>query len=297
MKTTTLDTFIVGAGPVATALAGALRAGGVPVLGLWARRPAAARQASAIAGVASFSAAPPDLLLEADVVVLAVRDDAIAEVASMLLATGLITGRHVMLHCSGARSARDVLGHVSGHIGGVGTLHPLMALADGRSGIEALPRALFGVEGDRRGEAMAHALARAMGARSLVLSGQQMAAYHAAASMASNHLVALIDAAASLLTQLGLSDSDAVAALVPLARGSLDNVAARGPVLGLTGPIKRGDSDTVRRHLDHLPDDVRAVYHVLGTRTVELARRAGGASDAALEVIERLLSHPDRAQS
>src|SRR5690606_34361034 len=79
------NTFIVGAGPVATALAGAMRLGGIPVLGLWARTPQAARSAGAIAGVASYSTAPPDLMLEADVVVLAVRDDAIAEVATMLV--------------------------------------------------------------------------------------------------------------------------------------------------------------------------------------------------------------------
>ena len=56
-------TFVVGAGPVATALAGALRLAGVPVLGLWARKPAAARAAGASAGVAAFSSAPPDILL------------------------------------------------------------------------------------------------------------------------------------------------------------------------------------------------------------------------------------------
>ena len=72
------STFIVGAGPVATALATALRRGGVPVLGSWARRPGAARAAASAAGVAAFSSAPPDLMLEARVVILAVRDQAIA---------------------------------------------------------------------------------------------------------------------------------------------------------------------------------------------------------------------------
>src|SRR5213075_2104780 len=81
-------TFVIGAGPVATALAGALRLGGVPVLGLWARRSAQARAAGASAGVAAFSSAPPDLLLETQVVILAVRDRMIGEVAAMLAGTG-----------------------------------------------------------------------------------------------------------------------------------------------------------------------------------------------------------------
>src|SRR6476620_2683714 len=91
-------TLIVGAGPVATALAGALRLSGVPVLGLWGRRPAAARAAGAVAGVAAFSAAPPDLLLEADVLLVAVADASIGEVAAKLVGTGLVTAKHVMLH-------------------------------------------------------------------------------------------------------------------------------------------------------------------------------------------------------
>src|SRR5688572_28947962 len=99
------STFLVGAGPVATALAGALRLGGVPVLGLWGRTPSMARAAGAVAGVAAFSSAPPDLVLEADVIILAVKDGAIGEVAQRMLGTGLVSSRHVMLHCSGAMSS------------------------------------------------------------------------------------------------------------------------------------------------------------------------------------------------
>ena len=128
-------TFVIGAGPVATALAGALRLGGVPVLGLWARRPAQARAAGATAGVAAFSSAPPDLLLETQVVILAVRDQAIGEVATMLAGTGLIGKRHVMLHCGGAASARERLGAVAEQVGGVGTLLPLSAISS--TGIRA----------------------------------------------------------------------------------------------------------------------------------------------------------------
>jgi len=138
-------TFVVGAGPVATALAGALRLGGVPVLGLWARKPAAARAAGSIAGVAAFSSAPPDVLLESEVVILAVRDGVIGEVADMLLGTGLINKRHVMLHCAGSASATELLAGVSGRVNGVGTMHPLSAIADGKLAMRALKGTVFGL--------------------------------------------------------------------------------------------------------------------------------------------------------
>src|SRR5689334_13121287 len=120
-------TFVVGAGPVATALAGALRLGGVPVLGLWGRTPAAARTAGSAAGVAAFSSAQPDILLEAEVVILAVRDASIGDAAQTLVGTGLIGKRHVLLHCAGATSAEEALGGVKHVVRGIGTMHPLMA--------------------------------------------------------------------------------------------------------------------------------------------------------------------------
>lgn len=272
-------TFIVGAGPVATAVAGALRKGGVPVLGLWARRAASARQAAATAGVAAFSSAPPDVLLEAEVVILAVRDQVIGEVAQMLLGTGLVGRRHVLLHCSGAAAAADVLGGAAPQVGGVGTLHPLVAIADGRAGIARLPGSVFGVEGDERGRQVAVQLVGAIGGSVLSLASSQMATYHAAAALASNYLVAAVDAAASALVAAGIPEDQATAALLPLAEGALRNVAAHGAARGLTGPVRRGDAATVERHLDALraQPEIAALYRALARRTADLAGRLEGA--------------------
>jgi predicted short-subunit dehydrogenase-like oxidoreductase (DUF2520 family) len=287
-------TFIIGAGPVATALAGALRLGGVPVLGLWARRPAQARLAGATAGVAAFSSAPPDILLEARVVLLAVRDPAIGEVSAMLAGTGLIGKRHVLLHCAGAAAARDLMGGVADGVAGIGTLHPLAAISDGKLAMRALRGTVFGVEGDDAGRAAAGKLVAALGGIVLPLEGSQMAAYHAAAALASNYLVATIDAAAAVLASAGVTPEKAAQALIPLAEGALRNVAARGTTAGLTGPVRRGDVETVRRHLKTLQDnpELAGIYRVLAKRAAEIASRieGGEAPDrAGLEAIRALL--------
>jgi predicted short-subunit dehydrogenase-like oxidoreductase (DUF2520 family) len=298
------NTFIVGAGAVATALAGALRLAGVPVLGLWARRPAAARSAAAVAGVAAFSAAPPDLLLEADVVIVAVDDAAIGEVATKLLGTGLVTGHHVLLHCSGAASAAEAFGDAAARVGGVGTLHPLRAISDPRAAMRALRGTIFGVEGDERGRARAQALVAALGGVALELDGRHMAAYHAAAAIASNYVVTLIDAAAAALAGAGVPPAKALAALVPLAQGALANVAAHEPdgaaaiQRALTGPIRRGDEVTIARHLQALAGDpeLAEIYRVLGRRTAAIAARLDG-EDAppgdGLASIRKLLGAAD----
>ena len=291
-------TFIVGAGPVATALAGALRLGGVPVLGLWARRAAPARLAGSTAGVAAFSSAPPDLLLETEVVILAVRDQVITEVAQMLLGTGLINTRHVLLHCAGAASAKELLGPVAGKVAGVGTLHPLSAIADGKISMRALKGTVFGVEGDDVGRTTAGKLVAAISGIVLPLDGTQMASYHAAAALASNYIVAAIDAAAAVLASVGVSTDRAAQALIPLAEGALRNISAHGTTAGLTGPIRRGDAATIKRHLEalHGRPELAEIYRALARRAVEIASRIDGrdAPDrAGLDAIRALLGRSD----
>ncbi len=271
-------TFIAGAGPVATALAGALRLAGVPVLGLWARKPAAARAAGSIAGVAAFSSAPPDILLESEIVILAVRDQVIDEVSQMLVGTGLINKRHVLLHCAGSASAADLLSSVGESVAGIGTMHPLSAIADAKIAMRSLKGTVFGVEGDEIGRTAAAKLVTLLGGVVLQLAGSQMAAYHAAAALASNYVVAAIDAAAAILAGAGVAPAQAAQALVPLAEGALRNVSAHGTTDGLTGPVRRGDVTTVQRHLEALRGrpELAEIYRALARRAVEIAARIDG---------------------
>ncbi|HTL34125.1 MAG TPA: DUF2520 domain-containing protein [Kofleriaceae bacterium] len=288
-------TFLVGAGPVATALAGALRLAGVPVLGLWGRTPPAARAAGAAAGVAAFSSAPPDILLEAEVVILAVRDSGITDAAQTIVGTGLVGKRHVLLHCAGAAPAEEVLGPVRDKVGGIGTMHPLQAIADGRAAMRALKGTVFGVEGDELGKATASKLVTAMGGIVLALDQTQMASYHCAAALASNYIVSALDAAAQVLAGAGVSPNQALQALVPLAEGALKNVAAKGTAQGLTGPIRRGDVETIQRHLEAIAGkpELVEIYRALARRALEIAARLDGpdAPDrAGLEKIRQLIS-------
>ncbi|HEU0037396.1 MAG TPA: DUF2520 domain-containing protein [Kofleriaceae bacterium] len=287
-------TFLVGAGPVATALAGALRLGGVPVLGLWARKAAQARAAGSSAGVAAFSSAPPDVLLESEVVILAVRDQMIGEVATMLVGTGLVNKRHVLLHCAGAASAKEVLGEVADRVAGIGTMHPLSAIADGKTAMRTLKGTVFGVEGSEVGRTTAAKLVGALGGVVLALDSSQMAAYHAAAALASNYIVAALDAAAAVLASAGVAADKAAHALVPLAEGALRNVSLHGTTAGLTGPVRRGDAATIQRHLEALrgKPELVEIYRALAKRAVDIATRIDGrdAPDrAGLDTIRALL--------
>jgi predicted short-subunit dehydrogenase-like oxidoreductase (DUF2520 family) len=297
MTAPTPNVFIVGAGPVGTALGGALRHAGVPVLGLHGRRPEAVRRAASIAGVAGFSAAPPDLLLEAQAIILAVRDSAILEVARTLVTTGLLTRRHVLLHCSGSMSAAEAFGDAAAHVGGIATLHPLRAVVDPSQAARGMRGTVFGVEGDAVGRGVALALVAQLGGSALDLGGEGMALYHAAASMASNFLVTLVDAATQAMSGAGVPPEEGLAALLPLLGSTLENLGKVGLPRALTGPVSRGDVETVARHLaalgEHAPD-LAPLYRALGRRTVSLARTKGDASPESLEEITRALADPGR---
>jgi len=290
----TPNVFMVGGGRVAGALAGALRRAGVPVLGMWGRRPDRLREAGAVAGVATFAPTPPDLLLEADCVIVAVSDDAIAQVAKTLVDTGLVTKRHVFLQCSGARPAREVFGEVASRVGGIGTLHPLRSIVDARAAMMSMKGTVFGVEGDEAGRTRAAELAAFVGGTALDL-GPEMGLYHAAASIASNFLVVLVDAAVEALAAAGLARSQALAALLPLVRGTVENLASipdGAAGRALTGPILRGDAATVERHLEALRKKAPALvplYRAAGRRAVAIARGRGETPEEALGGIDRLL--------
>ncbi len=291
---------VLGSGRAATALGGGLRLAGQPVCGLWGRRREAAEMSARAAGVPAYAdrAGLADISARADVLLVAVSDRAIPVVAQTLADAGLVTRAHVVVHTSGAASAAEALAPLSGRVRGRGTLHLLRAISSGESAMHELAGGYFGVEGDEQGQDVAAGLGRALGGRVFELRGEGMALYHAAAAMASNYAVALLDVATELAGDAGVPADLAREALAELAAGSLAGAARRGTSGGLTGPIRRSDRDTVAKHLRALSalPETREIYAALGRRAVALTRRAGDEDRARLAEIEALLATPSEGE-
>jgi predicted short-subunit dehydrogenase-like oxidoreductase (DUF2520 family) len=289
----TPEVFIIGGGPVATALAMKLSRAGVPVAAMWARRPEQAAAAGATAGVLGLSGELPAILTESDIVLVAVRDDAIAEVTTEVVKSGRLRKEQVLLHCSGALPAAQALAPARGKVSGLGTMHPLVSFADAHAGAAALRGATIAVEGDDAGREAARALAQALGATAIELPAERLPLYHAAAVIACNYLVALGDAGVELLEKAGFSAEHALAALAPLMASTVRNLGERGAERALTGPIARGDAKAVERHLAVLAEsapDLVALYEEAGRRALAVARRAGDANAKDLDAIDSLLA-------
>ena len=229
------------------------------------------------------------------VVFLAVPDQAVHEVARTL-ASLKPSPRLSFVHVSGALGLGALHG-LRNHP--VGSFHPLQSFPAPRD-----PSAFRGitVAVDASTPALMRrlrALARAIGARPKHVDDSQRALYHAAAVFASNYLIASVGEAVKVLQSAGWEREEAERSLQPLVEGVVANLRKRGVANALTGPIRRGDVDTVRRHLAALaaiPGDppIEGVYRMLGQVALEIATEAG-LDPAAAEQTRRALTEKSAA--
>lgn len=237
---------------------------------------------------------PPPWIGTAAVVVLAVPDDAVAPLARALSRAAAIGPHHVVLHLSGLLD-HTALDPLSESGAALGSLHPLQTLTEPERVPEHLRGAWAAVEGLPRAVTVAERLARDIGLRPFRLRPEDKARYHAGAVFASNYFVVVEAIAQDLLRSAGLSESDAWTALAPLVRGTWDNLERQGPLDALTGPVARGDAETVTRHLTGLAGAQRDLYRELGRVALDLARRRGLDAAAAARVSRALTTDPPPA--
>lgn len=190
---------------------------------------------------------------EHDLVLLCVPDQVVAQVAARLAVHDSV----VVAHCAGSLGLDVLAPHPR-----VASVHPLVALTDRVVGAQRLRGAWFGVAGDPVAEQVVDAL----GGRAVQVADEDRTIYHAAAVVASNHLVALM----GQVQRLAESVDVPLEAYLDLAVGALANVVATDPASALTGPVARGDWATVQRHLEALPEHERDAYRTLAEHASRL---------------------------
>jgi predicted short-subunit dehydrogenase-like oxidoreductase (DUF2520 family) len=267
-ETTRRGFALVGPGRAGTTIAAALVAAGyrcVAVAGRPGSRSAEPAARRLDAPVTTVSDAGRD----ADVVVLATPDAALGATAAQLVA-GLRPGA-LVVHLAGTRGI-DALAPITDARDdvAVGALHPLQTLTGDPGSLEGAWAAVAGPPAVRH-------LARALGLHPFAVAPDQRAAYHAAAVVASNHVVALLGQVERLAARTGVPFE----AFEPLVRRSVANAFAAGPAAALTGPVARGDVDTVASHLDAIGDDEQRTYRAVA----EAARQLAGRDEAQLRQV------------
>jgi predicted short-subunit dehydrogenase-like oxidoreductase (DUF2520 family) len=275
----------IGTGRLGQALAQALHQQGVAVAMVASRNAAAAeRLAALMPGCQAVDAATA---AQADLVFLTVTDDAIAPLAAQL---PWRAGQSVV-HCSGATevSALQPAADAGAAIGG---FHPLQIFSDPQRAIALLRGSSVAIEGPPLLEAQLRQLADVLGMHPLRLPPGARALYHGGASYAASFLLSMLSEVTSLWASFGIDEAQALQALLPLARGTLDAAQSKGLSAAVAGPISRGDAGVIAGHLaalGALGPQHAALYREMSLRQLALVQATGRLSAAQVTAIQQVL--------
>ncbi|MBZ5627464.1 MAG: DUF2520 domain-containing protein [Acidobacteriia bacterium] len=237
---------IVGPGNLGSAMARALHAAGYRVEEIVHRGGASGRRARTLArAVGTRAVELEDAKFSADMVWICVSDGAIGACAGELAKTGKWAGK-IALHCSGALSSWE-LKSLKQRGAAVGSIHPMMTFV--RNVRPELRGVTFAIEGDPRAVRAARRVAQDLGGRVVVIAARRKPMYHAFGAFTSPLIVATVAAAERVARKAGLSEASARAAIGPILQQTVRNYLERGKAGAFSGPLVRGDVETVRRHL------------------------------------------------
>ena len=281
----------IGAGTVGTALSLRLSSKGYQVVAASSRSQTSARNlAEAISGCRAFNN-NQEVADTAELIFITTPDDAIAPIASQIQ---WHQGQCVV-HCSGADST-DILEPARKSGAQVGVFHPLQTFASVSQAIENISGSTFALEAEKPLLNTLKEMANALDGSWVELKGGDKVIYHAAAVIACNYMVTLVKLASDLWQTFNVSPNQATQALLPLLRGTINNIDTVGIPQCLTGPIARGDTGTVRKHLKALQEKAPAIlstYRELGLQTIPLALAKGRINQDKAEELEAILKPAD----
>ncbi|HOB80381.1 MAG TPA: DUF2520 domain-containing protein [Ornithinibacter sp.] len=287
-----LTVGVVGAGRVGSVLGAALARAGHRVTGTYAVSEASrARAAELLPGVPVKDVAA--VVAGAELVLLAVPDDALGHLVAGLAATGVWQAGQIVVHTSGRHGVGILDPARAQHVLPL-ALHPAMTFTGTAMDLDRLVDCAFGVTADDALRPMAEALVLEMGGEPVWIAETDRTAYHLALAHGANHLVTLTSEAMQILASAGVADPQRV--LGPLMRAALDNALRLGDA-ALTGPVARGDVGTVEDHLrelDRLSPEIRRTYVAMARATALRALDSGRLRPASAEPLLDTLA--DRTQ-
>ncbi len=281
----------IGAGTVGTALAVRLSSKGYQVAAVSSRSHTSAKNlAQAINGCRAFND-NQDVADAAELIFITTPDDAIAPVAAQIQ----WHARQSVLHCSGADST-DILEPARKLGAQVGVFHPLQTFASVKQAIENMPGSTFALEAEEPLLSTLKDMAAALDGHRVELKANDKVAYHAAAVIACNYMVTLVKLASDLWQSFDVPPLEATQALLPLLRGTINNIDTIGIPQCLTGPIARGDTGTIKKHLSALQKispTMVSTYRELGLQTIPIAVAKGRINEHQAQELQAILKQPD----
>ncbi len=261
-----MEIGIIGAGRVGGALAIALSEKNFPVC-IASRHK---ESADFIASVSKAHSVSIENAAQCEVVLLTVTDSAIKSVAEQIADS--VNKEQAVMHTSGALSS-EAINFLKAN---VGSLHPLKSFANPQDAAKSLKGTIFTFEGSKKAKEAAEKIVSAVNGRFIKINPNDKILYHLAAVLTANYTVTLFSLSQGILTSIGFSDEDAKESLLALLKGVVRNIEKNGVDNALTGPILRGDAETIRMHLNAIKDEnLKDIYIFLAFATLKIAERRG----------------------
>ena len=283
---------IVGCGRVGTALAKFLSEAGYKISGLASKSISSAKRLADLTGTGRFTKIPWEITKEADIVFLTTPDSEISDTCSNIAFNYGFKRDSVVLHCSGALPS-TILSSAKSCGAFIGSMHPMQSFALNEGNGSPFHGIIFAVEGDAQALHIAAKIAVDLGADCIPINTEDKTLYHAAAVVASNYLVTLLSLAFRLIEHAGISSSDTWKVLNPLIEGTLSNIEKAGITEALTGPIARGDVETVKRHIEAIGEkspELLDLYNTLGFHTIGIAEAKGTLSKKSADILKKIIN-------
>ena len=222
-------------------------------------------------------------------------DDLIESVGNKIIQSGRLQPGNIIFHCSGANSSKIFQMPQSADIY-VASVHPIHSFSDPRSSLETFSGTPCAIEGDLKATKVLNHLFQLIGADPFPIDSESKSLYHASTVMACNYLVSLLELSKMMLSQAGVDHKKHSNPLKALIEQTLSNYLIGDAQTALTGPISRGDVDTIASHLaalENAPSDWRKVYCSLGNIAADISTKQSLASPKSLQAITRLLNKKD----
>lgn len=284
------EVTIIGTGALGTALARELVEQEIPIKNIFNRTVEKAETLAKDLAIEQFGTFPGSEDIMGDLIFITVPDDLISNVSEQLARQSGIKGDATVVHCSG-NHASTILEAVREKGCSVGAFHPMQTFtAQSKPGI--FKNIYVTVEGDPHAVEVLGNLAEQIGAGVLKVEPGDKPFLHAGAVFASNYLVALLDAAAETGSSGTLTREEVLRAYLPLVRTTIENCEEGDLSKILSGPVARGDVNTVNKHLQllkHKPG-LFSLYKLMGMRTTRLADQSGRLPDNAITEMKKMLN-------
>ena len=262
---------IIGTGALGSALAKAFSEQNITIHSAFNRSEASLKKLGEEVSFSISGDFPESIGQLGKLVFITVADDQIENVAKRLVILSDSFKGYTFLHCSGNKSS-EVLGSLSEKGASVASFHPLQSVTR-QSDANVFEGIYFDIQGDEDAVSLLGSLAEKLGAEWFEISAEAKPFLHAAAVMASNYFISLLKASSDIAALGEIDGSLARKAMLPLVQHTLENASENELSEALTGPIARGDAQTVNEHiqlLEHQPD-LLALYKKLGMKALEVA--------------------------